>query len=352
MKVMVEMGHPAHVHSFRHMIATLEKQGHEVRICAWRKDITLRLLGTFGLRYDELGSNTGSGLWRKLLLGGKGVSAMWYVARDFKPDLFVSRLSPVSGMVSRLCGKPHVAFADTDFSFLSNTVALPMTDVVITPSCFREDLGRKQIRVNSYKELAYLHPHYFTPDPSVLLSEGLTPDTPFAVVRFVSWQAAHDVGQGGFSQEGRVRLVRELAKCGRVLVSGEDGLDSEVREYAFKAEPHLIHHFLYYASICVTEGGTTASEAAVLGTPAVLMNTLIAGVQTELEERYGLVFNFHDRRNEDAAIAWALQVMTQSSSNRKEWRAKAARLVQDNVDVTQFMVKIILGLGADSLTEG
>ena len=34
MKLLVDMGHPAHVHFFRHAIRELESRGHEVRITA------------------------------------------------------------------------------------------------------------------------------------------------------------------------------------------------------------------------------------------------------------------------------------------------------------------------------
>lgn len=339
------MGHPAHVHNFRYVIRELQLRGHQVVVCAWDKDVTLGLLQAFGLDYVLLGANRGTGIIGKTFGALKGAWAMQRVARKFRPDVFLSRVSPVSGLVSRLFRKPHVAFADTDFPHLTNTLALPMTDVVVTPQCFRKDLGRKQARIQSYKELAYLHPRYFTPDPAVLASEDLREGDPFSIVRFVSWQAAHDVGQGGFSREGRLRLVRELAHYGRVLVSAEKGIDPELADFAFRGPPHLMHHFLYYASVCVTEGGTMASECAVLGTPAICMNTLRAGLQTELQERYGLVFNYHSKQDEDVAIALAVEVFQQSQANREQWRARAARLVNDHIDMTEYLADVVQDCG-------
>ncbi|MBN1855449.1 MAG: DUF354 domain-containing protein [Dehalococcoidia bacterium] len=345
MRVIVEVGHPAHVHNFRHVIGGLRQRGHEVMVFAWHKDVTLQLLNAYGIDYELLGTNPGAGTLRKALYGCKAALVMWKAARHFGPDVFLSRVSPVAGCVSRLYRKPHIAFADTDVRHLANTIGLPLTDIVVTPDCYRQDLGRKQVRINSYKELSYLHPRYFTPAPEHLLKAGIDMGTPFAIVRFVAWRASHDNGQHGFSKEGRVRLVQGLSRYGRVLVSSEADLDPEIRQYAFKAEPHLIHHFLSYATVCVTEGATMASECAVLGTPAIYVNSLSLGSLNEQQERYGIVSNFHHRQAEDTAIHTAIGMMREGASQREAWRAKGTRLVQDCVDVTEFLVRTTLTWG-------
>ncbi len=41
MKILIDMGHPAHVHSFRNAIRELEKRGHSVKVTARDKDVAL-----------------------------------------------------------------------------------------------------------------------------------------------------------------------------------------------------------------------------------------------------------------------------------------------------------------------
>ena len=48
------------------------------------------------------------------------------------------------------------------------SLTMPFTDVILTPKSFTTDLGEKQIRINSFKELAYLHPNWFRPNRDVL----------------------------------------------------------------------------------------------------------------------------------------------------------------------------------------
>jgi len=42
MKILIDMGHPAHVHSFRNAIREPEKQGHQVKVTVRDKDVALR----------------------------------------------------------------------------------------------------------------------------------------------------------------------------------------------------------------------------------------------------------------------------------------------------------------------
>ena len=66
MRIVVDIGHPAHVHFFKNFIYESEKSGHEILITAADKDIALELLNEFGFKYTFLG-RTGKSLFRKIL---------------------------------------------------------------------------------------------------------------------------------------------------------------------------------------------------------------------------------------------------------------------------------------------
>ena len=346
MRVLFDIGHPAHVHLFRHVIASLERDGHCVLVTSSEKEIATQLLGEFGIPYVSLGK-PGSSIAEKGARLAHSTLRLLRIAGGFRPDVLVA-VSPVrAAPVAWALHRPCIGLDDTEHAKLAHRLYMPFVTTVLTPECYGLDHGKKQVRYKGYHELAYLHPRYFAPDPSVLAREGLPEGEPFSIVRFVSWQAAHDIGQGGFSREGRLSLVRELSRHGRVLISAEKGIGLELADYAFRAPPHLMHHFLYYALVCVTEGGTMASECAVLGTPAVCVNTLRAGLQTELQRRYGLVFNYHDRRDENTAIAPALRIANETGSQRAEWREKGAELVRDHIDVTEFITQAVVECGSE-----
>ncbi|WP_269849864.1 DUF354 domain-containing protein [Methanosarcina horonobensis] len=226
---------------------------------------------------------------------------------------------------------------DTEHSTEQIKLYLPFADAVLTPGCFRGNLGKKQVRYNGYHELAYLHPNYFTPDPEILKELGLKEDSVFSVLRFVSWGASHDVGHHGI--QNKIEFVKELEKYGRVLITSEGRLDEVLEQYRIKVSPEKLHHLLYYASLYVGDGGTTAVESAILGTPSIYVSTLVGtmGNFIELEEKYGLLLNYSDSNK---AIEKAIELI-QSPNIKECWKEKREMLLRDKVDVTSFIVRFV-----------
>jgi predicted glycosyltransferase len=339
MRVLIEIGHPAHVHQFRHVIYELRRKGHEVCVATTDKEMTLALLNAYKLEYALLGVNKGGGVAYKSALLLKSFLKMLTVVKIFKPDIFVSRGSPVSAITSRLLNKPHISFYDTEHTSMQDAITVPLTDTIIVPSCYQKNHGQTQIAIDGYKELMYLHPARFTPNPAVLTELGLAEGDPFIIVRFVSWQASHDVGQHGILD--KVGLVKALEQYGRVLITSEGALPEELRAYQIRVSPEKLHDLLYYATLYVGEGGTTASECAVLGTHAIYVNTLPLGYIAEEDEKYHLVSDFSGRDCTDETVLAEARRLLQNPDLRKEGKQKATTLVQDKIDVTAFMVWFI-----------
>jgi len=330
MKILVNIGHPAHVHFFKNFIWEMEKKGHEIMITSIDKDIALDLLNLYGFKYEIIGKFENQ---IDKILGLITITYKLYkIAKKNDPDIFVSIGANYTSHVSVLLNKPNISFEDTEHCpiFLYK----PFTDVICTPSCFKKDLGRKQIRYDGYHELAYLHPNYFTPNPAVLDEMGLSKDDTFIILRFVSWTASHDVGQHGI--RNKIELVRELEKYGRVLITSEGQLPKELGKYKIKVSPDKLHDLLYYASLYVGEGATIATESAILGTPSIYVSSLVGtmGNFIELEQKYGLMLSY---KNSDKAINDAVELI-QKTDLKEEWRKKREKLLKDKIDVTAFMV--------------
>lgn len=338
MKILVDIGHPAHVHFFKHFAWIMKEKGHQILITARKKDVTLRLLDAYRLHYENVGYYH-KGLFTKMVDMLRIDWNMYKVARKFNPDILISLGSPNAAHVSALLRKPHIAFEDTEPSREQYYLYSPFADVICTPSCFKKDLGKKQVRYEGYHELAYLHPNYFKPDPSVLDDLGLKEGDKFVVVRFVAWQASHDVGQHGFDLQAKRKLIKELEKYVRVFITSESPLPEEFDKYRITTPPEKIHDLLYYAMMYIGEGATMATEAAILGTPSVYTSSLsnTMGNFIELEKKYDLIYSF---REPDKAIKKALELIQQPDLKEK-WAKKRQRLLSDKIDVTQFMVDFI-----------
>lgn len=338
MRIVVDVGHPAHVHLFKNFIWEMKQRGHKILITATKKDVSLKLLDNHGFDYIAMGSY-GDSLVSKVANIPIMDFKMLRAVVGFKPDIFVGVAPIRSSHVSKLIRKPCVAFDDTEHSRYEIFLYKPFVDAILTPSCFQKDLGKKQVRYNGYHELAYLHPNYFTPDPSVLTELGLSENDRFIILRFVSWEASHDVRQHGFTNPKEI--ISRLEPYGRVLITSEAKLDADLEKYRIALPPEKLHDLLYYATLYIGEGATIASECAVLGTPAIYVNTLRLGYLDEEEEKYGLVYNFSNPEvAQKQAVEKALELL-QRNDLKEEWQFKRERLLQEKIDVTKFMVEFV-----------
>ena len=59
-----------------------------------------------------------------------------------------------------------------------------------------------------------------------------------------------------------------------ILFAETKGLPEFFKSETSKMPPPQIHNFLYYSTMDIDEGGTMATEAALLGTPSVFINPI------------------------------------------------------------------------------
>ncbi len=335
MKILVDIGHPAHIHYFKNCAHILTEKGHKFLFVVRERDSTMELIRSTGFDYVSRGKGK-TGLINKMLAIPQTDFILYKIAKKFNPDIFLSFSSPYLAHVSWLMRKPHIAFDDTEHAKFEHWLCRPFTDVVLSPSCYKGKLWKNQLLFQSFMEMCYLNPRYFKPDKTVLDKIGVNNNEKFCVLRFVSWDANHDVGQKGLNYQDKLKLVKELSKNCRVFISSEEKLDDNLKNYLLKIQPKDLHNILYYASLYVGEGGTTASESVILGTPAIYLNSLHVGYLDEDEER-GLLFH---PNNLDETLS-AIEKILNNDDYLKEYKRKWEKLLQDKIDATAFMVWFI-----------
>ncbi|MDG6250063.1 DUF354 domain-containing protein [Methanocalculus sp.] len=341
MKILIDMGHPGHVHLFKNFIWEMESRGHEIKVIGRDKDVVIQLLDAYHIPYIKVGKK-GSGklsLIREWILREYEI---YKIAKRFNPHFFLGVLNPAVVHSAKILGKKSMIFTDSEPEVvkypIADMITLPLTDVILTLASVRHDYGRKEVRVNSYKEFASLHPNYFTPDPQVIKDAGLTPGEKFTLIRFVAWGAYHDVGQGGFSNEEKRKLIHELQKHSKVFISSESPLPSEFEQYRLPVTPDKLHDLLSYATLLVSDSQTMTTEAAVLGTPAIRCNSFVGkgdmGNFIELEEKYKLIFNYRSASDTIDKVVNLIQI----PHLKDDWKSRQERLLEDKIDITGFMV--------------
>ena len=324
------------MHVFKHVIWDLKNKGNDILIVVRDKDITLELLKEYGFCFQCLSKAKKRGLGRLIVEFVQHEWRLYHIAKRFKPDVMVNMVGTFTAPVSCILRIPTIAFTDTEDAHLTNNIAFPFVSVVCTPSCYKNKVGRKQIKYDGYHELAYLHPNRFKPNPEVLREVGLSENERFFIIRFSSWQAIHDIGKKGFTNEGKRKLVKELEKYGKVIITSESHLPEKFKKYRMSISPTKIHDLLYYATIYIGEGATMASEAAVLGTPSIFVSSRRLGYLDEQEKKYGLTYSFSD---ENEAIKKVLDLL-EIKDLKQKWQKKTIML-KDKIDVTQWMVNFI-----------
>jgi len=213
--------------------------------------------------------------------------------------------------------------------------------VIITPSCFRKDLGKKQMRIDTYKELFYLHPKYFKSNSEVLNELGLVKTDRFIIVRFVAWEAHHDIGHSGLTLETKRRVIKEFEKFGRVFITSEKALSKEFESYRISLSIEKIHDLLNYATLLYGESSTMASECAVLGTHAIFCDFTGRGYTDEEELKYNLVYNFQlDKFSQERSINKGIELL-KNPNLKQEGEKKRVKLLTDSIDINEFMVWFI-----------
>lgn len=346
MRFAVDILHPAHVHFFRNFIGEMQSRGHDFVVTARDKECAVDLLRAYGIPVEVI-SEQATGAIRLIgeLVGR--TSRFWRLMRRFRPDFLLGIMGPTIALAGRLLPAKTVIFYDTEMATVSNWFSYPLSHVVCTPTCYQKKvIGSRHITYPGYHELSYLHPKRFTPNPEVLSAQGLDTERPIYLVRFVSWEASHDVGELGFSRAAKQDLVERLSRRGQVLISSEAPLPEALERYRFSLPVKQIHHVIAFADLLVGESATMASEAAVLGTHAIFVSKTGRGYTDEQEADYGLVHNFTDRQSSEALTMvdrlLALEDLKGDAAQRR------ARLLDDKIDVTAWMIELFEegGLGA------
>lgn len=341
MNVHFDVGHPAHVHLFKNAIDELQARGHETLVTSRRKEVTTDLLDAYGIDHRPISEQGDSSLALATELVVRAARLVRTI-RSFGSDVVVSHINPSAAQAAWLTGAKSVVFNDDEAAAkVGGRITHPFATAVCTPSTYRLDLGEKHRLYDGFHELAYLHPDRFTPDPAVLQRAGIDPDDPYYVLRLVSFRAHHDVGHSGFSPRGAGRLVDRLSEHGAVYVTSEDGLPPAYEEYQLPVAPKSIHHLLAFADLYVGDSQTMATEAAVLGTPAIRSNSFAAdediSIFRTLDAEYGLVRSIGD---EEAAIERAVEMATDPTAGER-WERRRQNLLDDTEDVTDFMIDVI-----------
>jgi len=334
-RIIFDVGHPAQVHNFKHVYWELNKKGWTGLFTAKDKEVTISLLKNYNLPYILIGKS-GSNLFSKTFGLVATLIRFSKVLLSFKPEIVVCRFSPHATWCSKLLGIRVIGLADTEHTKALDYFTVPFVDAKLTAYSYEKELGKNHIRFNGNIELFYLHPNRYKIPENILDIISSEVGHGYALLRFVAWNAHHDIGESGFTIDDKKKLIRTIEDKYKVYISSENELPSELLKYKIDISPEKMHDVLAHASVYVGEGASMASEAACLGVPSVYVNSLNVGYIKEVE-KYGLVINL--RNAED--LPRVLERLINDSITKDKVKDKLRSFLKDKIDVSAFLVWFI-----------
>ena len=269
MNVLIEIGHPAHVHFFRDAIRRLPELGHAVHVISRNKDITNQLLEREGIAFECLSAPAKSlpGLMKEL------AHRWWQTGKRLRRhsvDLAVSISGITTAVPARVRATRKLVFTDTEDATLSNRIAFPFADAIWTPTFFLKDLGPKHQRYRGLHEMAYLQDFDFEAAEAVRREMGLPQK--YFLLRTVANDALHDRDIRGLRAAELQQMITALETRGQVFLSSESALPNELEKYRTRFSVEKIHAVMAGAQAFIGESPTMAVESSLLGTPAALIS--------------------------------------------------------------------------------
>ena len=337
-KILVDINHPAHVHLFRNFIFEMKKKGNEVIVLAKDVKSITSLLELYNLQFITTGPKKDS-LLLKYIYEFVHLIKLYRIVLTKKIDYGIG-VSMVLPLVSKLTSMKSFALDDDDFAVTPIAGKfIAHADVILNPSALNhENRGEQRICHPSYHELAYLHPNQFKADLTLLAEMGIKQGETYFILRFNAFKAHHDADAVGFSLKQKLALINLLNPYGKIFITTERAMEPELEAYRLPISAEKIHTLMYYATLFIGDSQTMVSEAALLGTPAIKLNSFAGrlSIPNEIEHRYGLCYSFQPQ-DFDRMVDKVRELLSKADL-KGQWRYRKEKLLQDKVDLTSFLV--------------
>jgi len=336
MKLVFEINHPAQAHLFKHLIKQLKINGHKVVVFTKSSTIIASILEESEINYINLGKK-GNGLIQK------GLRQLLFIFKilkaNYKQQFNLGVGVSVSlAFLSKFTNVNVIILDDDDkkatpcFANLTHKKA----SVLMRPeSLLYEGNHANVLYYRAYHEIAYLHPKYFIPDPSILQAQNLTTSDTYFLIRLVGLKAHHDKDIKGLQTNQLNEIVTLLKPYGKILITNELNIDPPPSTEGLKITPSKIHHLMAFARLVISDGQTMCSEAACLGIPSVRINDFAGRISylEEQEKKWKLTFGFKPSQFQQA-LSKIYQILHDPPEVYKE---RSSIMWSNMINLTDFL---------------
>jgi len=286
MKIIIDLLHPAHINFFKNAIRILKLDyGVDIELTVLPRPSVVPIIQK---EYRDM-PFTQIGKYRTSLAGKafcliKRTKFLINYLRNINFDLVSSVGSYGIAQAAYFLRKPSVIFYDDiEYKLLVESFKPFATRMVFPSNC--QIRGKKTVKYKGFKELAYLHPNYFTPNEEVLAEYGLEPSK-YVFIREVSSSSLnyHNLIQGQLANVCHYLRDMDL----EVVLS----LENKSLKNRFEGQCTIlkepvsdIHSLLHFASLTISSGDSMARESCLVGTPSIYTGGRIMFINKKLEDK-------------------------------------------------------------------
>ena len=336
MKIIIDIGHPAHVHCFKYFAHKMVEKGHKILFTCRDKEFEIDLLKINKFDYVSFGKHYKT-IRGKILGLFIFDFKMLKTALKFKPDLFLSAGSMYAAQASFLLRKPHIALEDTE-NMEQIIFYKPFTSYILTPDAIPQKYGKKQVRYNGFHQSAFLHPNYFNSTNDFKKELDIKEGQRIFLLRLVALNATHDINVEGISDKKLDDLVNFLMNEGRLFISSEDPLPSHLEMNRLNISPERIHEFMSICDLVIGESSTMSNEAGYLGVPNIFIEDIELNVLRKYTE---LGLKIHYKKLGDKEMDDIRSLIVNLDDIKKTFKEKSKKFVENSIDLTDFLIKFI-----------
>jgi predicted glycosyltransferase len=257
----------------------LRRLGYEVILTTREHPDTLPIAKALNEKFITIGKYDPASLFTRLQESTQRMLKMCELFEDNVPDLAVAHQSVELCRVAFGLNIPLILTADTPYAQAVNRLTIPLADTLITskaiPQRFFKSFGAQRIvQFNGVDEVAWVKD--FVP------TKKLDFEKPLIVVRQMETKASYALEKTDLTE----RLAQKLTSIGNVLF---------LPRYDFGERKGLIIakgfvdslNVAAHADLVINMGGTMAREAALQGTPSIVISTFTRSYVNEYVAKKG-----------------------------------------------------------------
>jgi len=264
-KILLDITHVAEFNFFKNAIERMESFAEIDVIIRSRGQLAQIMDREFGKnKYDQIGKHYATIYGKLFGLIYRNIEVISY-CHGKNYDLYTGFGSFYASFASRFYRKPSVLFPD-DYEYkLTYNLCKYSSDYLVIPDSIPST--GNVLKYRGFKELAYLHPNYFSPNEKVLDYYNLEPNE-YVFIREISKRS---LNYKDLDQIDLPTIIRSIYEAGlKAVVSLEDkNAYTKLENCIIIDKPVDVFSLMHFALFSISSGDSMARESCLVGTPSI-----------------------------------------------------------------------------------